>query len=92
MSGHQTYRSLNRPLEILGVERKLFFCLLLGCFLIFYIFEAFRGALGLFVLLMLVARTVNAVEPRLFTIIVKMNGRPTRFDPAKWVQEDHLLG
>lgn len=80
---HLTYRSLNKPLTILGIERRLFFgALMLGA-ATFNFFSSFGGGVAMFTLLYIVARYVTARDPQLLRIVVNATRFKLRYDPGK---------
>ena len=79
------YRSLNRPLTILGVERKLFFSSLVMGAATFNFFGSLLGGILMFVVLFLAARLATSKDPQLVRILVNASKFKTRYDPAKQV-------
>jgi type IV secretory pathway TrbD component len=77
------YRSLNKPLTILGVERKLFFLAALVGAGVFNFFGSFLGGLLMFAALFLLARMVTAKDPQLLRILLNASKFKSRYDPAK---------
>jgi len=78
------YRSLNKPLTILGVERKLFFLAMLVGAGVFNFFGSLLGALLMFAALFLLARWATATDPQLLRIVLNASKLKVRYDPAKW--------
>ena len=77
------YRSLNRPLTILGVERKLFFFSMLVGAGVFNFFGSLLGGLLMFAVLFLAARMATTNDPQLLRILINASKFKSRYDPAK---------
>ena len=78
------FRALNRPLLVLGVERKLFFFLLTSCFGLFVVASALVPPLILFLLLWNGARLARGVDPQFLCIVLNSRRQAIRYDPAKF--------
>jgi type IV secretory pathway VirB3-like protein len=78
------FRALNRPLLVLGVERKLFFFLLTTSFALFVVASALAPSLILFLLLWSGARFARGVDPQFFRIVLNSRRLGVRYDPAKF--------
>ena len=80
---HQTYPSLNKPLTILGVERRLFFgALILGA-ATFNFFSSLAGGVVMFALLYFIARHYTARDPQMLRILINAARFKVRYDAAK---------
>ena len=79
------HRSLNRPLTILGAERKLFFLSALIGAGVFNFFGSILGGLLMFAVLFLLARLATAKDPQLLRILLNASRFRCRYDCAKWV-------
>ena len=77
------HRSLNKPLTILGVERKLFFLAMLIGAGTFNFFGSLLGGLLMFAVLFLSARWATATDPQLLRILLNASRFKSRYDPAK---------
>jgi type IV secretory pathway TrbD component len=80
---HPIHRSLNRPLTILGVERKLFFLAALIGAGTFNFFGTLLGGLLMFVALFLALRMATAKDPQMLRIVLNASKFKPRYDPAK---------
>ena len=80
---HVVYRSINKPLTIWGVERRLFFLALITGAATFNFFGSLMGGLIMFGALYLLARWATASDPQLLKILLNSSKFKTRFDPAK---------
>ena len=84
---HQTYPSLNKPLTIFGVERRLFFgALILGA-ATFNFFSSLMGGIVMFALLYFVARYFTTRDPQMLHILINAVRFKDRYDAAK--REDY---
>src|SRR5205807_10228045 len=77
------HRALNKPLTILGVERKLFFLAMLIGAGTFNFFGSLLGGLLMFAVLFLLARLATAKDPQLLLIPLNSSRFKSRYDPAK---------
>ena len=77
------HRALNKPLTILGVERKLFFFAMLIGAGTFNFFGSLLGGLLMFAVLFLLARLATATDPQLLRILLNASRFRSRYDPAK---------
>jgi type IV secretory pathway VirB3-like protein len=78
------FRALNRPLLVLGIERRLFFFLLTSCFALFVAMSALLPSLILFVVLWSGAKLARSIDPQLFRIALNSRRQGVRYDPAKF--------
>ena len=82
---HPTYPSLNKPLMILGLERKLFFIALIVGTATFNFLSTLIGGIVMFVLLYCVLRRLTTKDPQMLRILVNSSRFKVRYDPAKRV-------
>jgi len=80
---HIVYRSINKPLTICGVERRLFFLALLMGSATFNFFGSLMGGIFMFGALYLLARWATISDPQLLRILMNSSKFKTRYDPAK---------
>ena len=78
------FRSLNRPLTILGAERKLFFLALVMGACVFNLLDSLTGALGVFFALYLFARWATATDPQILRFLLNSTKVRTQYDPMKF--------
>jgi type IV secretory pathway TrbD component len=78
------FRSLNRPLTILGAERKLFFFALVMAACVFNLFSSLAGALGMFFTLYLFARWATRTDPQILRFLLNSTKVRTQYDPTKF--------
>ena len=79
------HRSLNKPLTIFGVERKLFFLAMVIGAATFNFFGSLLGALLMFTVLFLLAQLTTATEPQLLRILLNASKFKSQYDSAKGV-------
>ena len=78
------YRSISRPLTILGVERKLFFfamCVGAGTF---NLLGSLLGGILMFLLLYFVARWASDTDPQILRLLLTSAKVRTQYDPSKF--------
>ena len=80
---HPVYRSLNRPLTILGAERRLFFLALAVGGGAFNLFGSLLTGLLIFALLYAFGRWATVSDPRILRILLNSSKFRARYDPAK---------
>jgi|SRR6266850_237613 len=78
------YRSLSRPLTILGAERKLFFfamCVGAGTF---NLLASLLGGVLMFLLLYFFARWATQTDPQILRFLLTSPKLRNQYDPAKF--------
>ena len=78
------YRSLSRPLTILGAERKLFFfamCVGAGTF---NLLGSLLGGILMFLMLYLAARWATETDPQILRFLLTSPKLRTQYDPSKF--------
>ena len=78
------YRSINKPLTILGVERKLFFMALVMAGATFNFFGSLWAALLMGACLYAGARWVTAEDPEMLRILFSSSRFRVRYDPGRF--------
>ena len=84
MRTNPLFRSLNRPLTILGAERKLFFFALVMSACVFNLFSSLLGALGMFFSLYLFARWATRTDPQILRFLLNSTKIRAQYDPVKF--------
>lgn len=82
MEPRPVYRTLNKPMTLLGVERRLFFFIVVVSFLLFHLTAALVPAVVLFGVLWACARAATQTDPQILRILINSNRFGTRYDPA----------
>jgi len=78
------YRSISRPLTILGAERKLFFfamCVGAGTF---NLLGSLLGGILMFLLLYVAARWATETDPQILRFLLTSTKLRTQYDPSKF--------
>lgn len=78
------FRSLNRPLTILGVERKLFFFALLMGAGVFNLMKTLLGGILMFLLLYFIGRWATKTDPQIFRFLLNSGKTKAQYDPMKF--------
>src|SRR6267143_1060675 len=78
------YRSISRPLTILGAERKLFFFAMCLGAATFNLLGSLMGGLLIFLLLYFVARWATATDPQILRLLIRAAKFGSQYDPAKF--------
>lgn len=84
MRRNPVFRSLNRPLTILGAERKLFFFALVLAAATFNLFSSLAGALAMFFALYWFARWATRTDPQILRFLLNSAKLRTQYDPMKF--------
>jgi type IV secretory pathway TrbD component len=79
-----TYKAINKPLTILGAERKLFFVALIMGAAAFNLFGSLFGGLLLFGSLFLMAQWATRTDPQILRIVLNSGKFRREYDPAKY--------
>ena len=77
------YRTLHRPLTILGAERKLFFLAMCMGAATFNMLSSFLGGVLMFLLLYLAARWATNTDPQILRFILSAAKFKAQYDPSK---------
>jgi type IV secretory pathway TrbD component len=79
-----THKAINKPLTILGAERKLFFVALIMGAATFNLFGSLLGGLLLFGSLFLMAQWATRTDPQILRILLNSSKFRREYDPAKY--------
>ncbi len=77
------YKAMNRPLTVLGAERRLFFVALVSGGAIFTVFHSLLGGIGLFVVGVVVARIATRHDIEILRVLLNSSKFRRRYDPMK---------
>lgn len=78
------FRSVNRPLTLMGAERRLvFFALMMGA-AVFNLLHTFVGGILMFCLLYLFARWATKTDPQILRFMLASARLRTQYDPVKF--------
>lgn len=81
------YKALNKPLTILGAERKLFFVALIMGAATFNLFGSLLGGLLIFGSLFLMAQWATRTDPQILRILLNSSKFRREYDPAKYSEQ-----
>src|SRR5947208_3315508 len=85
------YKALNKPLTILGAERKLFFVALIMSAATFNLFGSILGGLLIFGSLFLMAQWATRTDPQILRILLNSSKFRREYDPAKYNDPNVLV-
>ena len=80
---HPVYKSINKPLTIWGVERRLFFLAFVMGGAAFNLFGSLLSGLVMFAALYLLARWAMVADGQILRILFNSSRFKTHYDPAK---------
>ena len=78
------YRSISRPLTILGAERKLFFFAMCIGAATFNLLGSLLGGILMFLLLYFIAKWSTDNDPQLLRLLLTSTKVRTHYDPMKF--------
>ena len=81
---NRVYKAMNRPLTVLGAERRLFFVALISGGAIFSLFHSLFGGIGLFIVGTIVARIATKHDVEILRVLFNSAKFRRRYDPPKW--------
>jgi type IV secretory pathway VirB3-like protein len=83
---NSVYKTLNKPLTIMGVERTLFATALFTGAGFQVLFSSFIGAIVMFAVLLTLARIATRRDPKMLVFIIQAMSRTFRaeYDPCKY--------
>ena len=80
---HPVYKSINKPLTVWGVERRLFFLALIVGGAAFSLFGSLLSGLVMFAALYFLARWATVADPQILRILLNSSRFRTQYDAAK---------
>jgi type IV secretory pathway VirB3-like protein len=86
---HRVYTAVNRPLTILGIERRRFFLAAIIGAATFNFSASVLVGISMFVVLFIFFRQTSAADPELLRIILNSSRLRRQYDPAK--RTDHRI-
>ena len=78
------YRAINKPLTILGADRRLFFAALVLGGAVFNLFGSLFGGLAMAAALLVPARWATTVDPQMLRILLNSGKFRKQYDPLKF--------
>jgi type IV secretory pathway TrbD component len=95
---NRVYKAMNRPLTVLGAERRLFFVALITGGFIFSLLHSLLGGIGLFIVGVIIARIATKHDVEILRILFNSTKFRRRYDPIKGepveirIARDHAEG
>jgi type IV secretory pathway TrbD component len=80
---NKVYKAMNRPLTVLGAERRLFFVALITGGAIFSLLHSLLGGIGLFIVGVVIARIATKHDIEILRILFNSSKFRRRYDPLK---------
>ena len=80
---NKVYKAMNRPLTVLGAERRLFFVALIAGGSVFSLMHSLVGGIVLFVLGVIVARIATKHDVEILRVLFNSSKFRRRYDPMK---------
>ena len=77
------YKAMNRPLTVLGAERRLFFVALISGGSIFSLLHSLLGGIGLFIVGVIIARIATKHDVEILRVLFNSSKFRRRYDPMK---------
>ena len=84
MRTNRVYKVMNRPLTILGAERRLFFVALLSGAGVFNLLHSLMGGILLFILGLIAAQQATKFDTEILRVLLNSAKFKPRYDPMKW--------
>jgi type IV secretory pathway TrbD component len=80
---NKVFKAMNRPLTVLGAERRLFFVALISGGAIFSLLHSLIGGLGLFIVGVIIARIATQHDVEILRVLFNSGKFRRRYDPMK---------
>jgi type IV secretory pathway TrbD component len=80
----KVFKAMNRPLTILGAERRLFFVALISGGAIFSLMHSLLGGILLFVVGVIAAQRATTYDVEILRVLLNSAKFRRRYDPMKW--------
>ena len=77
------FKAMNRPLTVLGAERRLFFVALISGGAIFSLLHSLFGGIALFVVGVVIARRATRYDVEILKVLFNSGKFRRRYDPIK---------
>jgi type IV secretory pathway TrbD component len=81
---NKVFKAMNRPLTILGAERRLFFVALISGGAIFSLMHSLLGGILLFVVGVIAAQRATKYDVEILRVLLNSTEFRRRYDPMKW--------
>lgn len=80
---NKVFKAMNRPLTVLGAERRLFFVALITGGSIFSLLHSLLGGIGLFIVGVIIARIATRHDVEILHVLMNSTKFRRRYDPMK---------
>ncbi len=80
---NRVFKAMNRPLTVLGAERRLFFVALITGGAIFSMLHSLVGGIGLFIVGVIIARIATKHDVEILRVLFNSTKFCRRYDPMK---------
>jgi type IV secretory pathway TrbD component len=84
MRANRVYKVMNRPLTILGAERRLFFVALLSGAGVFNLLHSLVGGILLFIVALIAAQQATKYDTEILRVLLNSAKFRPQYDPMKW--------
>jgi type IV secretory pathway TrbD component len=84
MRANRVYKVMNRPLTILGAERRLFFIALLSGAGVFNLLHSLVGGILLFIVALIAVQQATKYDTEILRVLLNSAKFKSRYDPMKW--------
>ena len=81
---HKVHKAMNRPLTILGAERRLFFVALIAGGSVFSLMHSLLGGILLFIVGVVIARIATKHDVEILRVLFNSGKFRRRYDPMQW--------
>ena len=83
------FKAMNRPLTVLGAERRLFFVALISGGAVFSLLHSLLGGIGLFIVGVIVARIATKHDVEILRVLFNSSKFRRRYDHEVGARADH---
>lgn len=80
---NKVFKAMNRPLTVLGAERRLFFVALISGGAIFSLLHSLFGGIALFIVGVIIARIATKHDVEILRVLFNSGKFRRRYDPMK---------
>ena len=84
---NRVHKSMNRPLTLLGAERRLFFTALIAAAGVFNLLHSLLGALVLFIIGLVAAQWATRYDTEILRVLLNSSKFRALYDPGKYSAE-----
>lgn len=81
---NKVFKAMNRPLTVLGAERRLFFVALITGGAVFSLMHSLMGGILLFVAGLIVAQRATKYDVEILRVLLNSTKFRRRYDAMKW--------